>query len=611
MKRLIKLIIMLIVLISLMVVPLEVLAWWGTSGVSPDSDSSAILSSGDCGENLVYELRESGNLYISGTGPMCDYPSNGGPWRSYAYDKKMYVYFDSGVTYIGDNAFAYCYCIGQVSFPDTLTEIGDYSFYQAAELQSVVLPEGLTRIGDNAFSLCGYPGLDGYDFTSVTLPSTIKSIGDGAFMMCGRLSSINLPYGLESIGKSAFASCTYLSNIEMPDSVVSLGEGAFNSCNRLKYLRFSDNIQLLPSNVFSAVEGKLKSMSEITLPLNLKTIEKNAINGKDLQTIYIPGNVESIAEGAFAGFNGTIYFSGDAPGFHEKTFQKNVMIYYPAHNESWSAVVGCDYGSSITWVSYELANCDKGHFYENGICTVCGELEKYSWQLTENIAIDISLEADLYIDLNGHNLSGIIDTNGYKIYGMDSTTNTYTCETVGRFSCMDENRNAIVPESIYTTADMMRYMSVKTEDGYTFHRFYLGITNISLNPVAVGFGYKAEFYGDEMVQSMISSVGYNLWMTEDVVINRVSKFRNSCTLLLKNFDVINYANVHVNACATITLLDGTVIKGATHSHTMQNVVESINENYTKYTESQLEAVCTMILANPAMRTWAVDNIIEE
>lgn len=341
-----------VLMIAMTLTAMPASAWWSDTGVNPETDTSEVILSGECGENVTYELRASGNLFISGTGPMYDYDTSG-PWRSFAYDTPMYVYFDSGVTYIGKKAFYYCYCLKRVEFPDTLVEIGDRAFEGAAELQSITLPEGLTSIGDSAFSLCGNPGYDGYDFNEVVLPSTIKTIGANAFNMCYRLYWINLPDGLESIGAGAFASCIWLRTIEMPDTVTSVGQYAFSNCYILQSLRLSDNLQVLPKNMYSANNSSSVALSEITLPLNLKTIETKALSGRDLKTIYIPGNVETIAEKAFDAFNGEIYFYGNAPSFDPAAFVNDVTIYYPKNNDTWDSVVGQNFGSTITWIEQE------------------------------------------------------------------------------------------------------------------------------------------------------------------------------------------------------------------------------------------------------------------
>ena len=267
----------------------------------------------------------------------------------------------------------------------------------------------------------------------------------------------------------------------------------------------------------------------------------------------------------------------------------------------------CNCGTKETETLVQLS-----HDYMDGVCTTCNQAMSGHVVLSADMNLSgLTLTEDLYIDLNGFSLSGVINTNGYTIYGMDSTTNGYTCDTMGYFSCVDASGNAIVPESLYTTGDAKRYMTIETENGYTFHRFYLGITNISLAPSVTGFGYKAEFYGDEMVQAEIASIGYNLWLTEDVVISRTSAFKNTLTLRLKNFDVVNYGETPVNASVTITLTDGTVIESATASYSMRQVVEQLNESATDLDETKHSAVASMIANNPTMQSWKVEKIYKK
>ena len=606
--------VILVVAVVSAVMPVSVTAWWTDTGVSPDADTSAVVQSGACGDNIVYELRESGNLFISGTGPMFDYETTAAPWRGYAYDKRMYVYFDSGVTYIGKNAFERCYALQHVTFPDTLVEIGDCAFKEAAELGSIVLPEGLTTIGAKAFALCGYPGLDGYNFTSVKLPSTIKTIGDQAFSMCGRLSSINLPEGLETLGRYVFASCFYLTKIEIPDSVTSIGSGIFNSCSRLTDLRLPDNLEVLPSDMFSALDSGKASMTEITLPLNLKTVEKTALDSWDLQRIYIPGNVESLAYRAFGRFKGTIYFSGDAPQFHPETFYwNNVTIYYPQGNKTWDGIVGQNFGCTITWIAHDVANSEHKHAYKNGVCTVCGETEPHELVLTKDMQINRSLARDLYIDLNGFDLSGTIVTNGFKVYGMDSTTDSYTCDSIGYFTCVDENGNFIVPERIYTEGEK-QYMAICTEDRYSFHRFFVGITHMTLAPETVGLGYKTAVYGDEMVFSQLDAFTFQVQLEGYNPVYR--HFGSSelasgdpITLRIRNYDVENYSEHNLYAQVSLTLNDGTTIEAEQVSLTFRWLTEQVNANYTDYTNEQIAQFKAMLQAFDIVKKWDIPNLI--
>ena len=83
---------------------------------------------------------------------------------------------------------------------------------------------------------------------------------------------------------------------------------------------------------------------------------------------------------------------------------------------------------------------------------------------------------------------------------------------------------------------------------------------------------------------------------------------NTLTLRLTKFDAVRQGEVPVNASATMTLADGTVIKTATHTATLRGMLEKINDTYQSFNESQLAAVEKMIEANPVMKKWNVDNL---
>ena len=208
---------------------------------------------------------------------------------------------------------------------------------------------------------------------------------------------------------------------------------------------------------------------------------------------------------------------------------------------------------------------------------------------------------DLYLDLNGHSLSKVTVTG--TLYGMDSATNGYTASgakietVVGQYAAH------------YRNADAKRYMAIAEGEGVSFHRFYMGITNVSLKPDAVGFGYKAEFYGDEAVQTQIASVGYNLWLTENLVVTRTADFKNVLTLRLKNFDVANYGEAAVNASVMITLVDGSVIESGVTSYSMRQMLELISSQFDAYTMVQKKAVQAMCLAQEATHSWNIANIL--
>ena len=261
------------------------------------------------------------------------------------------------------------------------------------------------------------------------------------------------------------------------------------------------------------------------------------------------------------------------------------------------------------------------HEYVNGICVGCGELESSYLVLNSNQEIDISLSEDLYVDLNGYMLSGNVVTNGFKVYGMDSTTDGYTCEKMGYFNCVDGTGNAVVPVSNHKTtvaASTKRYVTIATEDGYTFHRIYLGVTKQNLKPTVTGVGYKAVFYGDEMVKAAMqanAAYGYTLRLdgkSEKVVSKSSDSFTSGkeLTLRIQNFDIENYGETNLYAAVWMEI-NGDRISTAEHAMTLRQLVETINEQHTSFTASQLDAVRTMIEENAVMLNWNVENLLKE
>ncbi len=156
----------------------------------PASESANAASSGTCGDDLTWTLDDDGNLTISGTGDMYDYPCIG-PWE---------------------------YSVETVSIGMDVTSIGSYAFSGCPSLSSVGIPSSVTSIGSYAFS---YSSL-----SSLEIPSSVTSIGRYAFSGCSSLSSLEIPSSVASIGDSAFANCTSLVSVSIPDSVTSIGDSA-------------------------------------------------------------------------------------------------------------------------------------------------------------------------------------------------------------------------------------------------------------------------------------------------------------------------------------------------------------------------------------------------
>ena len=304
-----------------------------------------------------------------------------------------------------------------------------------------------------------------------------------------------------------------------------------------------------------------------------------------------------------------------------------VTDYVAAKGHGWSAWV-TTVKATCTKEGSQMRFCTCGvkekevlamlpHSYDDGVCTTCGIVMSGYVVLSADMELTgLELTEDLYIDLNGFDLAGTITTNGYKIYGMDSTTDGYTCAAIGYMNLVDENGNEIDPVSHFNsdiTGTTKRYMAIKDENGWSFHRFYLGISHLSLKPTTTGVGYKGVFYGDRMVAANLGSFGFTLQLQGNdpvTVTLAADKFVSGKTFTLRidNFDVEKYGETALLACATLQLADGTVIQSTAASMTMRSLMEQLNTVADTLSEAQLTAIKAMIEKYVIIKAWNTANL---
>lgn len=198
-------------------------------------DASALTGSGSMGGNVKWSYDTSSKtLTISGSGAMSNYTSTPSAFTSYNWklvctiiNKATKIVVNSGVTSIGNYAFASFTKVTSVSIASSVTSIGSNAFNGCTSLTSVTLNSGLKTIGERAFYGCT-------SLASVTIPASVTTIGKSAFEGCSALKTVNLSEGLTTIGAYAFKS-TKFATVSLPTSVTSIGSGAFASISGLKF----------------------------------------------------------------------------------------------------------------------------------------------------------------------------------------------------------------------------------------------------------------------------------------------------------------------------------------------------------------------------------------
>lgn len=262
---------------------------------------SAAVSSGTTGD-CTWTLNGT-TLTISGSGKMKDYDYyDPTPWGT----DVTKVNIQSGVTYIGRYAFAYCDGIVNLTIPNSVTSIGSYAFYDCEGMLTLTIPDTVTELGYYAFENVYLNKLiisDGSktvtstiiigDPENVVVPNSVTKIGAKAFCY-GSLKNITLGNSVETIEDSAFYGCNNLKSITLPESLTSIGSEAFAGCPLGKIV-IPKNVETIGDSAF----WMCYSLTSVTLPEKLKTIGANAFNRCGIENITIPSSVETIGNSAF------------------------------------------------------------------------------------------------------------------------------------------------------------------------------------------------------------------------------------------------------------------------------------------------------------------------
>ena len=539
-----------------------------------------------------------------------------------------YVSMGSGLSQIGSAAFSYCSGLLAVSMADRVTAIGDYAFYNCTALKTAELSAGLKQLGQRTFYGCtslesihlpeGLETMGSYAFygctglKAVTIPESLTVISAYAFRGCSGLAEMYLPETLSAIDKNAFYGCSSLKTLTIPKCVTTIGNHAFYNCTGLETICFNAaNMADLKAgnNVFyKAGTADLTvtvgpAVTCIPAYLFCPYGTSGAYNPHITQIVFEEdSSCAEIGKYAFAYCKSLkkVVFSGAAPVIGDNAFSKvTAACLHPA---SWDGDVLSNYGGTLSWLALLVESAD-GALY-----STLEEALLYSnrLRLLWNAKVDATLQADLYIDLNGYDLTGVIRTGDHKVFGKDSSTDGYEAEHGGVFDC-----DGAVPE-VHCRVDGKRYLAVKTEKGYTFHRFYMGITHMTIRPGQQGVGFKAVFYGDEVVRRQIAATGYTLalegFTSKDQWHSGAFESGATISLLIRNFDG-SYGEVPLVARLCLRLTDGTVIESNSCTMTLRGLMEQLNQTPELLTDTQKQQIAQWVTKCPIMGNWKIEHIL--
>jgi hypothetical protein len=265
---------------------------------------------------------------------MPNYEGGKAPWSNYQTIRAVVI--ETGVTNIGDYAFAYCRNLATITIPKSVTNISVLAFRHCQGLLSIDVENGnntytskdgvLFDKDKTTLILCPAGKKDAY-----VIPHGVKNIGIFAFIQCNSLTSLTIPSSVSSVHILAFWASSSPISIEverknktytsengvlfnkrkttiircpvgkkgdyvLPNSVTCIEEYAFASCGNLTSIALPNSVK----NIGQAAFGGCSSLTSFVIPPKIKHVSHQAfVACKSLTSIIIPNNVSSIGSLAF------------------------------------------------------------------------------------------------------------------------------------------------------------------------------------------------------------------------------------------------------------------------------------------------------------------------
>lgn len=401
------------------------------------SASEAIITSGECGEDLVWNFdSETGTLSIDGSGDMSEYPSNEIPWSKLS-DKINSVVVSDGVTSISKYAFISLPNLTNVIIGNSVKSIGTAAFAYSSSLSEITIPDSVTSIAQEAFSYCDIlknitigSGLKNMDSLSVcysfelenitvssqnpylssdengvlfdkdktvllvypcgktdtyyAIPESVTTISLGAFLCAENLISVKAPDNITSFGEHAFYGCNNLSDFSIPKSTVSIGVYAFCGCNFASII-LPETLTTLESMVFESCA----KAETVYIPSSLKFIDERVFNYcESITDVYYSGSEEDWNKIEIGLYND--YILNATKHFNHIHSYTEVIETEATCNKSGLKSFLCECGDYYTEVILKKnhANADWEYKADSVFAKTCPDcLEEYD-SLTAEIVLD-------------------------------------------------------------------------------------------------------------------------------------------------------------------------------------------------------------------------------
>lgn len=462
---------------------------------------------------------------------------------------------------MGNKVFPFSqYAVQNVEVPLTLHAGASETVYTAVYAIKKINPTSIPFIGDGGmFKLTSGSLTKAYDGATDRIHYTITGVAE--------VNSLNLKLGSMSVSSSSYV-LPFTNNMTvdltsgsklsinqtaalLPGVQANIAQGAEMIISSGKSIYIYDRDEWVAQNFVTG--GKFKAVP-YTPGTHYNRTEANLIDVKvDVNgTLTAIGSIYTTTSGAnICSSEGTgKYVQQGAPGNETTTHQytqkgsdvtNHDIPITPAQlknaaDGSYTPTAGSKVGDTFTyckcqdcgngtWVKDVAAINDstgKQQTTHNTLKEAVGKLEAGQYiKLLHNTTEDINnITKDIYLDLNGRTVTGDISvTNGYKLYGMDSSSKEYAAPSgkiVGTVTgCAPTYQTPTVNE------EYDRYVAIPgTEaDGNTpnlsFHHFNISVTGYHFE-LATGdtpqcaLFFIGKFRGDDAAKKYLTKLGFTL-----------------------------------------------------------------------------------------------------
>ena len=231
----------------------------------------------------------------------------------------------------------------------------------------------------------------------------------------------------------------------------------------------------------------------------------------------------------------------------------------------------------------------------------------------------ITITQDTYLNLNGFDVGSVTVSSG-KLYVFDGQTDDFTVADGNYGKITSINGDFAAAEG---------YVMVN-EDGYSFHKVDLSLTDMSLRAENVGLYCKSNFAGDEVVAEHVKTFGVALSIKGEPTVENLnedcqystfsgSKFADgkATSTILKGIMKVGNANLMnrinadtpVYARAYIQMDDGSYTFGQCQSRSLKQQAQGVNGIWTLLSDEQKDSMRNLFAAfQSVMKNWDLTGI---